>query len=69
MPKKRLVRDGLLSKPVQTIGRPDIEPEAVDISITNLEYIGSYNWVKTPFNFPTIVVPGIYNNACQMDFI
>jgi len=67
MPKKRLVSDGLLSKPVQTIGRPDVDPEAVGISITNLEYIGSYNWVKT--SSPTIVVPGIYNNACQMDFI
>jgi hypothetical protein len=67
MPKKRLVSDGLFSKPVQTIGRPDVDPEAVDISITNLEYIGSYNWVKT--SSPTILVPGIYNNACQMDFI
>jgi len=67
MHKKRLVTDGLLSKPVQTISRPNVDPKAVDITITNLEYIGSYSWVKT--SSPTIVVPGIYNNACQMDFI
>lgn len=51
----RRITDGLKASPAQVIATPD-EDSDVNIQITGLKYIGSYNWVEA--RTPTIIVPG-----------
>ena len=39
-----------------TLHRPTLDGSEADIVLKSLEYIGSYNWDKSPN--PTIIVPG-----------
>ncbi|KAF9493014.1 hypothetical protein BDN71DRAFT_1160908 [Pleurotus eryngii] len=57
LPAARSIKDGLRQR-VHTIARPstpaiDAEP---DVEITNVEYIGSYNWLDR--KLPSLIVPG-----------
>jgi hypothetical protein len=48
----------LFRTPLQTISKPGVGPVDGKVEISNLEYVGSYNW--TDSTSPTIIVPGKY---------
>ncbi|KIK69991.1 hypothetical protein GYMLUDRAFT_150751 [Collybiopsis luxurians FD-317 M1] len=55
----RDIMEGLLPVPIQRLKVPRTEAAFSGlVKIGNLQYIGSYNWMKNPDNQPTIVVPG-----------
>ncbi|KAF7422202.1 hypothetical protein PC9H_010357 [Pleurotus ostreatus] len=54
LPAARSIKDGLLQR-VQTIARPSADA-APDVEVTNVEYIGSYNWLDR--KLPSLIVPG-----------
>ncbi|KAG9227909.1 hypothetical protein CCMSSC00406_0009743 [Pleurotus cornucopiae] len=54
LPAARSIKDGLLQR-VQTIARPSTDA-APDVEITNVAYIGSYNWLDR--KLPSLIVPG-----------
>ena len=68
---ERNAYEGLLPDLVTVILKPEDEtgdkPE--DLEITNYKSIGSYSWVDTAKDLPTILVPGkssrIYLSACS----
>ena len=47
---------GLLDGVLVTLSPPIVEGHEKDITLEDLVYIGSYDWVETPE--PTIIVPG-----------
>ncbi|KAF9005476.1 hypothetical protein BDQ17DRAFT_1423963 [Cyathus striatus] len=51
----RDIMEGLEESPIVTLARPN-EQAMADVSITRLEYVGSYNW--TTCDQPTMIVPG-----------
>jgi hypothetical protein len=50
--------EGLAPNAVRTIQKPSTDLARRDIKISDFEYIGSYNWITSPPNSPTIIVPG-----------
>ncbi|KDQ49911.1 hypothetical protein JAAARDRAFT_74462 [Jaapia argillacea MUCL 33604] len=52
----RSLNEGLAETPVCLMEVPSIETDAPAVKVTQLEYIGSYNWVDS--SQPTIIVPG-----------
>jgi len=68
---ERNAYEGLLPDLITVILKPEDEtgdkPE--DLEITNYEFIGSYSWVDTAKDMPTILVPGKssrnYISACS----
>lgn len=60
-PGDRDITDGLLPVPSQTLKVPKgktLPPG--DVKVENLQYIGSYNWVKGSEANPTMIVPGMF---------
>ncbi|KAJ7119734.1 hypothetical protein C8R44DRAFT_672654 [Mycena epipterygia] len=56
LPPDRDILEGLRPTPLQTLAIPKTTSAAQNVTITDLESIGSYNWTKA--SSPTIVVPG-----------
>jgi len=52
--------EGLKPTPIKTISVPVLDSTDKPVKIKNVEYIGSYNWVKDSSSKPTILVPGMY---------
>ena len=59
LPPDRNITDGLAPSAIQTIKKPVADPTDEEIKITDLSYIGSFNWVEA--SVPTIIVPGKSN--------
>lgn len=57
LPGDRRILDGLSSTPLQTISIASPQTSDKEVKITDLKYIGSYNWLDKPS--PTIIVPGM----------
>lgn len=60
-PGDRDITDGLLPVPSQTLRVPKdktLPPD--DVKVENLQYLGSYNWVKGSEDHPTMIVPGTF---------
>ncbi|KAJ7776845.1 hypothetical protein DFH07DRAFT_877028, partial [Mycena maculata] len=58
LPPDRDIMEGLRLAPLQTLPIPTTTSAAKPAVITDLDSIGSYNWVKA--TAPTIIVPGAY---------
>lgn len=52
----RNITEGLAPEPLQIIARPPLAPTDTSVKVSNLQYVGSYNWTSNPS--PTIIVPG-----------
>lgn len=55
MPGRRNLHSGLNLIPLHVLDRPISDPTH-ELHISDVEYIGSYNWVEG--NVPRIIVPG-----------
>ncbi|THU82135.1 hypothetical protein K435DRAFT_831724 [Dendrothele bispora CBS 962.96] len=55
-PADRNLHEGLKDTPVKTLAVPRIDSTDQEVKIKDVEYIGSYNWVKG--TQPTMIVPG-----------
>ncbi|KAF5382621.1 hypothetical protein D9615_002760 [Tricholomella constricta] len=56
LPPDRHILEGLSTSPLQTISKLSPKSSDKELNITELQYVGSYNWVEKPT--PTIIVPG-----------
>ncbi|GLB38579.1 putative geranylgeranyl pyrophosphate synthetase [Lyophyllum shimeji] len=56
LPPDRNILDRLSETPLQTITKLSPLSSDREVTITNLRYVGSYNWLDKPT--PTIIVPG-----------
>ncbi|KAF8073568.1 hypothetical protein FPV67DRAFT_1478431 [Lyophyllum atratum] len=52
----RHILEGLSETPLQTITKPPSGSSDAEVKVTDLQYVGSYNWLDKPT--PTIIVPG-----------
>ena len=59
LPGDRDIMQALSQTSLQTIARILPRENDPEVKITDVEYIGSYNW--TNHNTPTIIVPGMCN--------
>ncbi|KAJ7592609.1 hypothetical protein C8J56DRAFT_822509 [Mycena floridula] len=57
LPSDRNLNEGLKPTSLRTLSVPSISETDKKVDITDLKYLGSYNWVKDR-NTPTIIVPG-----------
>jgi hypothetical protein len=69
LPPDREIMEGLALNSVRTIQQLDIDLADRDIKINDFEYIGSYNWIKSPAESPMIVVPGKIFQALQVGLV
>lgn len=59
LPPDRDLYEGLKSTPLKTFAVPEVATAAKDLDITDVRYLGSYNWVKrSEDDSPAIIVPG-----------
>jgi len=60
LPGDRDIMQGLSQTSLQTIVRILPQENDPEVTVTDVEYIGSYNWTNR--DTPTIIVPGLCNN-------
>jgi hypothetical protein len=59
LPPDRDIMQGLFQTSLQTVSKPAADSADKQVEISNLQYVGSYNW--TDSTSPTIIVPGQYS--------
>ncbi|KAA1472265.1 hypothetical protein DENSPDRAFT_820977 [Dentipellis sp. KUC8613] len=55
-PGRNIHENLIVLKPIETLSVPHIQPGTPQEGISNVEYVGSYNWTNN--KQPTIIVPG-----------